>query len=366
MTNTYFLRFHHIKYHLLYHHPFFGQLLLSLNFGLTDCQTCYTDMKNIIFDCQFIDQLNDLEFEVCIYHELLHCVFQHCVRSIDKQSELYNIACDIVVNSFIYQAYNIEKIADIPLIHQYQGQEGYLYTADEIYDDLLNKNIKQYKNIDRHDIWKILCHDHQLSSQMNIKIQSLLKKYPHSLNHQLRKVIDLSLNHHISWKELLYQYLTSYNNDYSFQKRDMRFFDQDYFIPDFIEEDKRLHKIMIAIDVSSSITDKHYTQFIQEVIYLKNLIHFEGYISFFNTKITDPIQLDHFQLSDFKHIQGYGGTSYDIIFEKINSFFQKEKLDCVIIFTDGYCQFPPPPPQQVIWILTRKINVPFGQSIIME
>ena len=89
---------------LLARYPFFGHLLLRMPFGLADCETAYTDMQRIVFDPDFAMRLPPQELQFVMLHELMHCVLRHCIRAAGFQPELFNIACDIVVNSFILEA----------------------------------------------------------------------------------------------------------------------------------------------------------------------------------------------------------------------------------------------------------------------
>ncbi len=83
-------------------------------------------------------------------HEILHVVLQHCLRGEYKDNERYNIAADIVINSTIMHE-NDDKASSITLSTYGEsmhiapdGKEGYLYTAEEVYEMLQSKQ----KNFD--------------------------------------------------------------------------------------------------------------------------------------------------------------------------------------------------------------------------
>ena len=86
---------------ILRDHPFFGALLLHLRMGFADCKTAFSDMHCIVFDPAFVNRLSEEELIFVMLHELLHCVLQHPIRGAGKQNFIYNVACDIVVNSLI-------------------------------------------------------------------------------------------------------------------------------------------------------------------------------------------------------------------------------------------------------------------------
>ena len=98
-----------IREKLLFKFPFFGELSMNIMFGVASCGTAYTDMKRIVFDPEFADRLSDDELMFIMMHEIMHCALKHPRRSSGKLHMLYNIACDIVVNSNILKSNNMNK-----------------------------------------------------------------------------------------------------------------------------------------------------------------------------------------------------------------------------------------------------------------
>ena len=78
---------------LLLSYPFYGYLLLRLDFELGDCKTAQTDMKSITFDPSFVKKLSDKEIDFVIMHEVLHCALGHCMRATGKKQYFYNKDC---------------------------------------------------------------------------------------------------------------------------------------------------------------------------------------------------------------------------------------------------------------------------------
>lgn len=75
-------------------------------------------------------------------------VLQHCLRKNDRDSLLFNVACDIVVNSNILYNANMHEAAITlrkygVLMHVTpEGKEGFYYTAEQVYEMLLSKNVR--------------------------------------------------------------------------------------------------------------------------------------------------------------------------------------------------------------------------------
>ncbi len=96
-------RLHLANSRILEKHPFYAVLLLQMKYSLDEtCETAYTDGSRIAFCPDFLDSLEDSELDFVLMHEVLHVVLEHCRRTKKKFiPELFNIACDIVVNSNI-------------------------------------------------------------------------------------------------------------------------------------------------------------------------------------------------------------------------------------------------------------------------
>ena len=81
--------------------PFFGLLLMHLRYGLDeDCETAATDGTYIWFGPAFLHRLTPLETDFVLLHEISHVALGHCFRSNDRNTLVFNIACDLVVRPF--------------------------------------------------------------------------------------------------------------------------------------------------------------------------------------------------------------------------------------------------------------------------
>ena len=124
---------------ILMNHGFYGLLLMHMIFALDEnCETAATDGKRIMFGPDFLEKLSDQELDFVMMHEILHVVLQHCFRQGDRDDDRFNVACDIVVNSNILLSnhMNLQSIMleGQPAMHFVpNGQEGYEYTAEQVY-----------------------------------------------------------------------------------------------------------------------------------------------------------------------------------------------------------------------------------------
>ena len=125
---------------ILCNHGFYGLLLMHITFSLDEeIGTATTNGTKIMFSPQFLDEISDSELDFVLMHEILHIVLQHCIRAGKFESEQFNIACDIVVNSTILKSNNMDRKSITlnkygELMHKTpNGEEGYKYTAEEVY-----------------------------------------------------------------------------------------------------------------------------------------------------------------------------------------------------------------------------------------
>ena len=151
-----------LRREILERHPFFGRLLMRLPFGFADCKTAFTDMKRIVFDPAFASRLDDGQLCFVIMHELMHCVLKHCTRGDGKLHYLYNVACDVVVNSIILEAMGISdiEIDGCEAMHlSPDGSEGRNFSAEELYELLLKHTDESFMEkygvsvFDSHKVW---------------------------------------------------------------------------------------------------------------------------------------------------------------------------------------------------------------------
>ena len=131
---------------MITNHPFFGMLSLNIKYSLSNkIDTFTTNGKSIVFNMDYLELLTSEELDFCILHCLMHIVLKHPFKARKYQNkELYNLACDIVVNSnILYSLDLINKkeitIQGIKMPHlTFDNKEGYLFTVDEVYNNLIS------------------------------------------------------------------------------------------------------------------------------------------------------------------------------------------------------------------------------------
>ena len=384
-------------------YPFYGSILMNLRVALADCGTAATDMRRLIFDPQFVLRLSSEELQFVMMHEVMHNVLRHCIRGADKISEIYNVAADIVVNSNIMKSMGVTSFAvdGCEVMHKApDGKEGYLYSAEDVYDMLLvrgtslpggdessmqtaaqaNKE-KKSKNqaLDRHDLWGQIKVDQELVDELDRILRQAIDDAGESglagMPMEIRRLAaELPDAGRVNWRELLHDFVQTAcdDYDYSFNPVDRRYSDSEFLLPAFNEtESYRVEDIWFVVDTSASVKDEAL-----EVVYaeLKSAVmqftSFKAILSFFDLQVTDPVEFgDVDSLMDIKPVGG-GGTDFDSIFEYMADNMDEKLPRAVIILTDGYAEWPAEEMSQgvpVLWIIVDSDRrCPWGLTVQIE
>ena len=65
------------------------------------CSTMATDGKRIIYNPQFVLDIEEIEVQSVLVHEALHVVWEHPLRRGKRHHKVWNIACDYAINGFL-------------------------------------------------------------------------------------------------------------------------------------------------------------------------------------------------------------------------------------------------------------------------
>ncbi len=371
--------------YLINEHPFFGRLLVHLKFGFANCDTAYTDMESIVFDPCFLGRLSDEEMHFVMLHEVMHCVLKHCVRGLSLAQWVYNIACDIVVNSFIMAALGVHSfsIDGCSLMHLApDGTEGREHTAEEVYMMLMKSSPGELGKIlgkgsfDCHipwpnedleglcDMWdKHIQNAAKFSSDTGSGIPGCVKRIVSETEHKSET----------PWRQLLHDFILHDRADFTFAPPDRRYIGEDVILPSFNDsaDGEKVENIWFFIDTSGSVSDeevaKAYAEIKEAAAQVDNM---SGFVCFFDTEVSAPESFESVEEIDQITPVGGGGTSFYSVFRYIKEMPQEEKPSVVAIITDGYAEYPKEsevPQLPVIWLLTDRGNPPpWGEAVYID
>ena len=373
---------------LLCSHPFFGLLLMRVKFALNEeIETAATDGEYIYFGLKFLTELSDGETDFVLMHEILHVALRHCFRGAGKDAFAFNIACDIVVNSNIMR--ETGDIRSITLAKYGEsmhvapnGKEGYLYTAEEVYEMLPHKkhsggsgakNGKGGGFSDDHSKWG-KGDDEYLDALWTETLKNAAKAVSIRESSLSRGLVPLAAkreleklnNPQLDWRLILNNFVREEIVDYSFMPPDSRY-EGDFFLPDFNEKDEKIENILFMIDTSGSVADKTVVAAYSEI---KGAIDqfggkLQGFLGFFDAAVIPPVPF--YDENSLKIIRPYGGggTRFDIIFDYVRREMSDNLPASIIIITDGIAPFPAEKAAMhipVLWVINNdKVTPPWGK-----
>lgn len=335
---------------LLLKHPFFGNLATRLKVKAADdwLPTAAVDGRNLYFNTQFFNAMDNAEIEFVVAHEILHCVFDHLGRRDERDPKLYNIAADYIVNNLLVR----DKIGAKPkLVDCFQDFKYEGWTSEQVYDDLYENAEK----INLDDLGELLDEHLDLengtgedgkptySKEEMKEIRDSIKeamlsaaqaagagKVPGEVQRLIKQFTEPKMN----WREILQQQIQStVKNDYSFARPSRK----SHFgavIPGTVNEETI--DICVALDTSGSIGNEQLMDFLGEVQGIMN--QYSDYnikIWCFDTKVYN---LEEFTAHDGDITEyqaaGGGGTDFDANWQ----FMKEEGIEPkkFIMFTDGY------------------------------
>lgn len=361
---------------------FYGLLLMHIIFSVDEsCKTAATDGVRIYFSPRFLDALSDSELDFVMMHEILHVVLLHVLRGTELDSERFNIACDIVVNSNIM----LERGMAQPIqLHTFgeamhltpNGKEGHLYTAEQVYE-MLRPNKKGGNGFaDDHTRWGMAAVEgavlqdvwrkHMTDAAQAIAIRN------NSTNRGVlpafaKRIIDQWKKPQTDWRTILNDFVQEEINDYSLYPPDKRFAESPFFLPDFNEKDEWVKNILFMIDTSGSMSDGAIAAAFSEIAgavaqFGGKLV---GKLGFFDAAIIEAIPFEDVdELKKIKPIGG-GGTDFRIIFDYVARDMEDEPPASIIILTDGHAPFPKERYTNgipVLWLLNNEdVEPPWGK-----
>ncbi len=112
-----------------------ASMLLSLELieASDRCDTMATDGVNIYWNDEFVKTLSDDEIQAVLVHEASHVIWEHPLRKGKRNHEVWNIATDYVINSWIAYDLGMQLPKDGLLDIEYRGQ-----SAEAVYRTLMN------------------------------------------------------------------------------------------------------------------------------------------------------------------------------------------------------------------------------------
>ena len=379
---------------MLLKYPFFGSLALFLQPREDpSTQTMRTEGFNLIYHDDFVQGLVKTggisRLMGVLVHEVMHAALQHIWRRGPRNKDLWDMACDYVVNHIVKEQ-GLQLPPGVFLSDRFKNM-----TADTVYNILLEElppksqdeagkaspswqsgpdksqqdNKHDGKLLDDHSKWGKNKSGQDESTDINAEAATWKMRAAQAAQEARQRgylpvgmiqIIENILYPKLDWKQALASFVQPTRSDYTFIPPDRRF---DYvFLPEFGSEG--LEEVVVAIDTSGSVW-RFYKQFISEMV---NIVYsypeFKGYIAHCDMAVQLFQELDPDNIPmEFK---GSGGTNFRPLFLEIEK--RGISPSVMVFLTDGDAELPKdPPPYPVLWVLTgeNKPIPPFGSVAYM-
>jgi len=383
--------------------PFLGALVLRLPLVAADprwCPTTATDARRFYYNPDYVAELRPDETQFVLAHEALHCALSHFARRQHRVRQRWDVACDYAINPLLIE----EGLTAPPgslMMDEFVGM-----TAEEIYP-YVQEN--EDETLDRH-----LYDDSdsegeqgdggpepdrepqqgdgegQAQPQMNESSQGEGGKPPplsaaerESLSIQwqqrlagaaqqaqqagklggnMARLVGHLLQPQLPWRALLARYMSAVaRDDYSYTRPSNRRGGPAVF------PSMRSHQIelVIAVDVSGSITQSELGEFLAEIEALKGQMRARVTLHACDAELAPDGPWCYEPWEEFEtppRLRGGGGTRFTPVFDWVAR--QDRAPELLVYFTDAQGQFPANAPDYpVVWLVKGRTPVPWGERI---
>lgn len=360
---------------------------IKLDLPTAVANTASLSYFTIYFNPYIFLQCSLEEMKALIKHEVYHIMYNHLKRSEEvrgKYSEVaINRGMDISINQYIKHmplwsdnlrnvslTYNIDLKSDSTMeeyakaiqegIDKLEDSKGKNFSQGKLEDDdsLIKRN---HDPEHAHDIWS------KSEDSFNYEqIKELTKKTANSairgdVPNEFKNIIeDLNKKTEISWKNYLRKIVGTLPSGYkkTITRKDRR---QPHRLDLRGKLSKQIAQIIVAIDISGSITDKEIDQIMNEVFGIIKNHYAEITIIECDNKIRRVYSVKN--KKDVKpKLETKGGTAFSPVFEYI--YKHKMRNHFLIYFTDGVGEKElqhTPINYKTLWVITGK-----GENLSLE
>jgi len=380
-------------------HPFFAYILMNMQVEKTqsreDCPTMAVNQYgDLWWNKDFIDKLDSDELRFVLAHEVGHIATLTFQRLGKRDMTLWNIATDLIINfMLIEEGFRPPKGVLIPdhrgVFTFPSGKNGKQImidlnnkNAEQVYEELL-KEAKEVKSITKADgngnyegqIGKHLQGDKndkgesqgkgnteadQKANENKWKRKAVegatQAKMRGNISANMERLLGEILEPVIDWRQKLFSYVTNdLPVDYSMRIPSRRFISTGVYTPTVIKENLEL---IVGVDISGSISDEEYKEFMSEVIGIANsyrqvkmrVIAWACHVDERDDILVSNDTQDMLMANKFN---GGGGTELSCLTRYMESKEYKSRL--LVILTDGYTEANPKLPEgtDCLFVLSR-------------
>lgn len=397
--------------------PFLGALVLRLGLkpaSASWCKSVGTDSKHIYYNPAYIDSLTTTELQFVLSHEALHCALSHFARRQHRVRHRWDLACDYAINPILLDE-GLTPPPDIMVLEEYRdmtAEQIYPCLSDNDHSQTLDQHLYDQRTDQQEGSREYQPDATESHSSEQLKrdgtsrpvnagnsamdhgetMESPPMESPpielppaelHRLNERwqqrlasaaqmammagkmsavLKRFVDAQSKPALPWRSVLANCLNQADrDDYSYARPSSRRGDPAIF--------PRLRSsathLVIALDVSGSVSDQEISECIGEINAIKGQLRAHITLMVCDTRMISGFPKEFLPWEEFcfdGQVAGGGGTDFRPVFDAVS--LQDVMPDALLYFTDGQGSFPDvAPPFPVIWLVKGKTPVPWGQRI---
>jgi len=380
---------------LIFDFPF---LIPAIKFKIDNCNEGLgkTDGSTIFINFEAAKKLPFEILYVLLLHEILHCFLFHPSRMKGRDFETWNYACDFVANGIIVEISKVH-VKNLTLPEGALYDEKYTnWSAEKVYNDLKDRASDKKKNDSKSRGSSPSKNDGTINSDEALKQMErggsapsdlmlppsdfseddFKQEVTHAFKNSTKQIGNLAgvcdrilgniETSAFRWEKifaLLVKRVLYYGNGRSFAKPKPYGWLFGVALPGNIGTQK--HNVVVVLDTSGSVSQAEMNRFIGELGKIMSLCSYVHVITC-DCKVNEIVKIRNMKdilVKNKVNFRGGGGTN----FEPALLAASKIPNDLVIYISDGIGKFGNRPRiQNLIWVLTEDVNVPFGKRILME
>ena len=348
---------------------FLGPLMCGIEFQWsTEIPTADTDGVIYRWNPDFFMGLPLETRETVLLHELWHPGRLHMLRQGNRDPEIFNQACDIVINNTLEdEGHSFVGVEGCWKDQQYAGM-----CEEEIYDLLMQAGGKPPptgslgqpdEGGDMQEPANPEAQQAAIANVMKAIQQANIAGKAGQVPGATKEVLTKFLTPIVPWESLLLKFCTDLlEESYTWARPNRRH--HDIYLPSRFTDDGRLAHLCYYVDTSGSISKADIIRFNSELKFIKETLQPQKLtVVQFDTCIQNiRVFLEDDEFSEIE-VHGRGGTSL----VQVREHMEREMPTAAIVFSDLCCQRMAPLTVDipVIWITANnsKATVDFGEMV---
>ena len=346
------------KMEMLKVEPFYGDILMKVPLRESrDIPTAATNGKEISYNPDFFATLFEGERNYVLMHEVLHILLGHWKRKGERDPELWNIACDYVVNGLLdkmimWMPYNFRKSGHAMqrpengcFIERYNGEPVEEFYA-RLKKEVKEKGVKFY--LDGKPI-SVSPKDLTTLKEISPAEAAMIEKAVREMIHDTVKrrgtgnshvvpgaILECIKTKPLPWYKLLSDYLEERDDEESsYLTPERKYIHMDLIIPGIAKVEDELGEIWAFVDTSGSVGKDELNHFMTHLSHIASQFRCTFNVAFWDTEVTEVYRKvrNKEQLMNLTPHHS-GGTDINCIYEYIRKERIKPKV--MLILSDGY------------------------------